>query len=452
MSIKNDIVSNGNIYFISLGCSKNQVDSEVMLAVLLLGKFNLVDTPETADYCIVNTCGFIRDAIDESSNLIKKLSRIKKQKNSKIKKIIVVGCLVERFGFEKIKQKFNDVDCFVDVNSPEKLAAALTNDVDIVKSESLYLMDENTPRIIINYPHIAYLKISEGCSNSCSFCTIPSIRGRFRSRPVKSILNELINLQKLGIKEVILISQDTTFYGKDLKPESDLLGLLTKIEKLKLSIPWIRLLYLNPDRFDDELITFIKESKSILPYFDIPIQHVSDKILKSMRRSSNLEDTKRIFNQIKELIPDSTIRTTFIVGFPGESEADFQELVDFVERTEIDRVGIFKYSDEEGTIAFNLKNKVPAPLIAVRYNYLIGICEQKLRSKNSSLIGKTLEVMVDDKFDERYLARTRSDAPDIDLKVYFTSNKIFDPGELVEVIVTDADGVSIYVKEVGVRK
>ncbi len=452
MTIKKDIVSNENIYFITLGCSKNQVDSEVMLAMLLLEKFNLVDTPETADYCIVNTCGFIQDAIDESNDVIKKLNRIKNQKESRIKKIIVVGCLVERFGFDKIKDEFNDVDCFVDVNSPEKIIDALTDDVGIVKSERLYLMDENTPRIIINYPHIAYLKISEGCSNSCSFCTIPSIRGRYRSRPVQSILNELINLEKLGIKEVILISQDTTFYGKDLKPAAGLAELLGEIEKLKLSIPWIRLLYLNPDRFDDELITLIKKSKSILPYFDIPVQHASNKILKSMRRSSNLEDITRLFNKIKELIPDSTIRTTFIIGFPGESDADFQELVDFVKSTEIDRVGIFKYSDEQGTIAFNLKNKVPDSIIAERYNYLAEICEEKLYSKNSFLIGKTLEVMVDDKFNERYITRTRSDAPDIDLKVYFSSNKIFDPGELVKVLVTDADGVSISVKEVGVRK
>ncbi|HDS09271.1 MAG TPA: 30S ribosomal protein S12 methylthiotransferase RimO [Firmicutes bacterium] len=447
MNINNIPAFKGNILFISLGCPKNQVDSEIMIAHLLISGYGITNETADADFAVVNTCGFIKDAIDESITETKKLLEYKRSHEYKLRRVVMVGCLVQRFGFEEIKLMIPGVDCFVDVNSPEKIIAAVESDDEFISSRKLYLMNEDKPRLLINYGHLAYLKISEGCSNTCRFCTIPSIRGRYRSRSPESILNEFKNLCKNGAREVILISQDSAFYGKDLAQKTDLSTLLKMVDKANRFGAWVRVLYLHPDRIEKELIDTILGSETILPYFDIPVQHISDRILKSMGRNKGRDDILKIFKMIVESGEKAVIRNTFIVGFPGESEDDFNELHEFLSRSDTGRIGLFKYSDEPGTPAFQIPEKNSVEEIEERFQFLAKAAEDRILKFNKSLIGEILPVIIDLKDKSGFVCRTEFDAPEIDVTGHFKSDKEYEPGEILNLKVEGAEAFNYKFKD-----
>ncbi len=442
MNTKDKNEEKGNVLFISLGCPKNQVDSEIMIAHLIMNGYGISNDPEDADFAIVNTCGFIQEAIDESLAEMKNLVEFRENfPESGLKKIIMVGCLVERLGIKNLDKILPGIDCFVDVNSPEKIVQALESGKREFHSKDLYLMTAETPRIIMNYPHIAYLKISEGCSNQCTFCTIPAIRGKYRSRTSESILKEFGNLQKLGVSEVILISQDSSYYGKDLTSGIDLSSLLKKIDRENKTGIWVRVMYLHPDRIDNELIDTVLKADTILPYFDLPLQHTSDKILRLMGRKRKMDELQKFMEKISTSNKKTVIRNTFIVGFPGETEKEFNELLEFVTASNAGRIGLFRYSDELGTPAYMLEGKNSTEEIDDRFNQLAESAEKKMLRFNSSLINKTLPVIIDGIEKDEYFCRTQFDAPEIDIPGYLETKKKLEEGNIINAKLTSADSM-----------
>jgi ribosomal protein S12 methylthiotransferase len=406
---------------VSLGCPKNLVDSEVMMGMLARHGYDLTTDAANAEVMVVNTCGFIDSARQESVNTILEMAQFKKQ--GRLERLIVAGCLVERFR-EELQKEIPEIDACVGVNQLDQILAAAQPDgarVLPVYSEGaavpeLYLYDETTPRLRATAPHTAYVKIAEGCDHTCSFCIIPRLRGVFRSRSPESILRETEMLAAQGVKEIVLISQDTTTYGSDLGLRDGLAGLLESLACVH-GIEWIRFLYCYPTAITDRLLGVVADSERICSYFDIPLQHASKRMLTRMRRGGNRDAYQRMLERIRRRVPGAALRTTFIVGFPGEREQDFEELLGFVREVAFDRVGVFTYSDEENSTAFELDEKIDPKTARQRERRLMK--EQALisRRKNRKLIGQEARVLLEGKSRESDLlleGRMESQAPEID--------------------------------------
>ncbi|MFA5351312.1 MAG: MiaB/RimO family radical SAM methylthiotransferase [Candidatus Omnitrophota bacterium] len=397
---------------LSLGCPRNLVDSEDLLGRLNLKGYPVVDINE-ADIALVNTCAFIDEAKKESVEAILDLVALKKE--GKLKKIIVCGCLPARYK-DSLRRELPEVDAFIGKLS---LSQALK-------------------RFPITPGHYAYLKICEGCVNNCSFCIIPKIKGRFVSLGIDAILEEVkrFNSQE-GLSELNIIGQDITGYGLDLKGQEDLAGLLLRITRLAKDIPWIRLLYLNPGRLSDRLLKVVRDEPKICKYIDLPIQHINSRILKLMNRKISGQGIKRVIEKVRKTIPGVALRTSVIVGFPGETKKEFRELLDFIKDTRFERLGAFTYSREEGTKAYNFKGQLSAGVKSERLAAVMSSQQEVSRQVNSKFLGKSLTVLVDEEEDGSYLGRTQYDAPEVDGLVYIKSKKKLHPGDFVMAKISD---------------
>lgn len=421
---------------ISLGCSKNLVDSENFIGILVNKKgFEVTSELNEADMIIVNTCGFIGDAKKESIETILEVSELKETGN--LKKIIVTGCLAQRYA-EEILKELPEVDAVIgtgEIDKIEKVVDEILNGKNPVETSSMdFLANANTDRILTTASHTAYLKISEGCDRRCTYCIIPQLRGRLRSRTIEDILVEANNLVKSGVRELNLLAQETTEYGIDLYKEKSLAKLMKELVKIE-DLKWLRTYYMYPDSVTDELIQVMKTEDKICKYFDIPIQHVSDSILQNMGRAKTGAHLKDILYRIRKEIPNATFRTSVIVGFPGETQENFEELRDFLEEFQFDYVGVFKYSREEDTKAYDMDNQVPEEIKEERWVELTNLQSKIAENKNRAMLGQTVEVMIDGVSTEsEYLleGRTKGQALEIDGKV-LTNDGTAKPGEIVKV-------------------
>ncbi|HRZ66819.1 MAG TPA: 30S ribosomal protein S12 methylthiotransferase RimO [Candidatus Omnitrophota bacterium] len=428
------------IALISLGCARNLVDSEVILGTLKKSGYKITDSPSGADIAIVNTCSFIEDAKKESIEAILDLIELKGRK--KLKGIIVAGCLPQRYGKE-LSAELEEVDGFIGVDAANRLPSlikslALGRKSDIILREPRYLYNDRSPRLSLTPKHYAYVKISEGCSHRCSFCIIPAIRGPHRSRTAGSVLKESRCLIAKGVREINIIGQDTSIYGKDIYGRYSLAPLLRKLSRLE-GANWIRLLYGHPDHITNELISAISEEAHICKYLDIPIQHISGKILKAMGRPATGAHIRDLISRIRKRIPGVALRTSLIVGFPGEGEREFGELKDFVKEARFERLGAFKYSAEEGTAAARMEGQVPEKAKASRWNEIMSIQQRISEKINRSIIGRELDVLIDepDPSDKGvFLGRSYMDAPEIDGNVFVRGTGI-KAGDMVKVRVID---------------
>ena len=430
--------------FVSLGCSKNLIDTEVAIGKFKNHKFEIVNNPIEAELIVINTCGFIESAKEEAINTILEMAEYKK-KNCKY--LIVMGCLVQRYK-EELEKALPEVDLFIKIEDYDKLWDMIknliekekrkkgnksykkeenTNSSSKIKQIPMFMKEEYLQRTVSTGNNYAYLKVGEGCSNMCTYCAIPYIRGMFISRPMEDIISEAKILAKQGIKELIVIAQDTTKYGVDIYGKSMIANLLEKIARIE-GIHWIRLLYTYPEGITEELIKVVKNNSKISKYFDIPIQHISNKILKKMNRKTSKENIKKIILNIRKEIPDVTLRTSLIVGFPGETKKDFEELYDFVEDTKFDKLGVFEYSREEGTPASQMPNQIHYKTKRYRRKKIMELQRQISYEKMKEKIGQEKEVLVEGiSLDKKYLiGRTKSDVPDIDGVVYIKKNKEYE--------------------------
>ncbi|ABB14537.1 30S ribosomal protein S12 methylthiotransferase RimO [Carboxydothermus hydrogenoformans] len=425
-------------YFIlSLGCTKNQADSEVIMGILESKGYVRSLNPEESDLLIVNTCGFIAAAIEESIEEILNLVHLKKPGQ----KILVAGCLVQREGKELAKH-LPEVDLFFtprEINNLDKLLADLGENNKLVLSEPGFLNLEKKPRAKSNEVY-RYIKIADGCDNRCTYCTIPAIRGKYTSRPLDDILEEIKDTLKQGIKEIILVAQDTTAYGIDLYGEFKLVELLRKIGSIKGNF-WVRLMYLYPDKITPELINEIKENPKVIKYVDVPLQHIHPEILKKMGRKGSSEEIISTLERLRKEIPDITIRTTFIVGFPGETEEQFNYLLDFVKKFKFNRLGAFPYYREKGTPAAKMKGQIPKKVKEQRYEKLMEVQQEISLNLNKALVGKKIPVIVEKKIrgENLYLGRTYMDAPEIDGIIEIKAEKRLKKGQIINVLITDYD-------------
>ena len=430
------------IGMISLGCPKNQVDAEIMLSKLYNDGFEIVNDPMEADVVIVNTCGFIEDAKRESIENI--LDMISYKDECENLKVLVTGCLAERYQSEIFKE-IPETDAVIGIGANEDICEICNR---IIDGEKVGEFPPKTDlkiegdRILTTPPYSAYIKIAEGCSNHCTYCAIPSIRGEFRSRPSESIIAEAQKLASEGVKELIVVAQDTTRYGEDLYGKNALVPLLKALSNVD-GIEWIRLLYLYPERIDDALIDEIANNDKIVKYMDIPLQHCSKKVLKRMNRHGDRESLTALLNKIREKVEGITIRTTFIAGFPGETEEDFNELCEFAQEMRFERMGCFAYSEEEGTPASKLDGMMDFEIRQQRAD-IINECQNVILDEiNDSLIGKTLKTIVEgyDSYSDSYFGRTYMDAPEIDTQIMFTcEHELFD-GDIVGVeVINVVDG------------
>lgn len=424
-----------NVGFISLGCSKNLIDTEATIGMFKKHNFKVVNNEEKADILVINTCGFIEAAKEEAINTILEMAEYK---NRNCKYLIVMGCLVQRY-YDELVKALPEVDLFVKIEDYdtlwEQIEDLIKRDIVIKKKKSskkiteipkmpMLTQEQFLERTITTGQDYAYLKIGEGCSNKCTYCAIPYIRGPFVSRKKEDIIEEAEMLAKKGIKELIIIAQDTTKYGIDIYGESKLAELLQELCKIK-ELKWIRFLYSYPEGITDELIETVARNEKIAKYFDIPIQHSSDTILKKMNRKTNKKQIKEIISKIRNKIPDAIIRTSLIVGFPSETETDFKDLLEFVKETKFDRLGTFMYSKEDGTPAAKLPEQIHGNTKKARYNKIMKEQQKIAAEKMKEKIGKECEVLVENiSFDGKYLiGRTMQDAPDIDGLVYIKSEE-----------------------------
>ena len=426
---------------ISLGCPKNQVDAEHMLALIDAAGCEIVDYVDGCDVVIVNTCGFIDDAKKEAIENI--LDMVELKKEGIISKIVVTGCLAQRYK-DEIVTEIPEVDAVVGIGANGDIVKTIEEVMSGVDTIEKYPPRCDLPlegqRILTTPQYWAYLKIGEGCSNRCTYCTIPSIRGNMRSRSMENVIEEAIQLAESGVKELILIAQDTTSYGLDLYGELKLPELLNELCKID-SIEWIRLLYCYPDRITDELIETMKKQDKIVNYIDLPLQHADDKILKAMNRRGDQAMIRNVIEKLRTEIPDVVIRTTFIVGFPGEGEDEFENLAVFVNEIEFDRLGVFTFSAQEGTPAYDMEDQVEEDVKTRRGEIIMQDQYSIMEEKNSEKIGKTYKVIVEDYdgYSDSYTGRTYMDAPEIDGIVRFTSDRDLDIGDFVEVEIFDVE-------------
>ncbi|MDU2502711.1 MAG: 30S ribosomal protein S12 methylthiotransferase RimO [Peptoniphilus sp.] len=426
-----------NVHIVTLGCSKNDVDSSMMYSLLDKNKYQMVNEPSQADILIVNTCGFIDAAKEESIDTI--LESVEYKNEGRCKKVLLSGCLAQRYPEELIKE-IPEIDGIIGTGNidyiNELLDRSLAGDL-FIKTDNLnsaYI--EGIRKEEVNTTE--YVKISEGCNNNCSYCIIPSLRGKNRSRKIEDIYSEVEYLVSKGAREIILIAQNTTDYGIDLYAKYSLSNLINKISKIE-DLKWIRVLYLYPDHFTDDLIEEFKNNDKLVNYVDMPLQHISDDVLKKMNRKTSKEHIIKTLKNLRKSVPDIVIRTTFIVGFPGESDDDFNQLVDFIKDIKFDKLGVFEYSKEEGTRAASLDEQIFDSIKEERKNEIMAIQSEISAEILSKKIGKKLEVLIEEEVDEEnYIGRTYMDSPEIDGVTYVHSDKNLEIGSFVQVNVVDS--------------
>lgn len=440
----------GTYAFVSLGCPKNLVDSERMLGLLQLDGYQLVANPDGADFVVVNTCGFIERARQESFSAIDEMLELKKQ--GRTRGVIVSGCLAERQK-EELLQERPDIDSLVGVFGREeitRLADRLVGDLDeqrhVFRPAPVRALSDQD-RLRITPRHFAYLKISEGCDRLCTFCAIPGMRGKHATKPMESVIAEAQQLAASGVRELIIVAQDTTYYGKDLYGEPRLTELLQELDKIE-GFDWIRLMYFYPMYIDQRLLDTIAGAKRILPYVDMPLQHASDAMLRRMSRRVNRADTESLLRQMRSTIPNLVIRTTMITGFPGETEDDFQQLVEFVQTQRFERMGVFTYSIEPGTPAARLPDQLPEEVKEARRETLMQAQQEIAFEWNASQVGRKIDVLIDQPHPEAehvWIGRSTADAPDVDGLVFITDTheQSDRAGELVEVEVVASEGYDL---------
>ncbi len=428
-----------NVGFISLGCSKNLVDTEMTIGLFKKNNYKIVNNPEEADIIVINTCGFIESAKTEAIDTILEMAEYK---NNRCKYLIVMGCLVQRYKKE-LEKAIPEVDLFIKYQEYDNIWEQIENTIKDKKRNECQL--EFLDRVITTGKNYAYLRIAEGCSNRCTYCAIPYIRGGFESRKMEDILIEANELAKKGYKELIIIAQDTSKYGIDIYGEPKLAELLEKVSEIE-GIQWIKFLYTYPEAITDDLIRVVKENDKICKYFDIPIQHISDSVLKRMNRKSNGTSIRNVIAKIRKEIPNVIIRTTVMVGFPGETNENFEELYEFVEKTKFERLGAFAYSKEDGTPAERLDNQIHPMTKKSRYNKIMKLQQQISSEVMKQQIGQTIEVLIENiSFDGRYyIGRSRNEIPDIDGIIYIEKEETGEClNEFVEVEIIDSKGYDL---------
>jgi ribosomal protein S12 methylthiotransferase len=409
---------------VSLGCAKNRIDSEVMLGILRQQGFDLTADPLEADVIIVNSCTFIESATSESIDAVLEMAQYKER--GRCKALILAGCMGSRYK-EQLLAELPEVDAIIGTGDVGNVAAiaqrVLSGERFATTAEPLFLYDEQMPRLLTTSPHSAYVKIAEGCNHRCAFCVIPSIRGSYRSRPLNSIVAETRRLVRNGAKEIILIAQDTTWYGRDIYGESRLADLLRRVAAVE-GLHWLRLLYAYPTHLSDDVLQVVAEQPNICKYVELPLQHVSDTVLRAMYRQGDGAYINRLIDRIRQIIPDVTLRTSFIVGYPGETEADFAALCDFVTEKRFDHVGVFTYSAEEGTPAAQMPHQIPQAVKEERRQRLLAIQQRISRAKNEGCVGQVTDVLVDRVTDSVCIGRTRRQAPEIDGITYVKGRRL----------------------------
>lgn len=450
------------IGFVSLGCSKNLVDTEKTIGIFKANDYEIVNTPEEAEVIVINTCGFIESAKEEAINTILEMAEYKKQK---CKYLIAMGCLVERYK-EELEKAIPEVDLYIKYSEYNMLWAKIqallkdsktekdiedkNNNINEKTSENKYNnFDAIEERVVSTGANFAYLKIADGCSNRCTYCAIPYIRGPQISRKMEDILKEAKKLASSGYKELIVIAQDTTKYGIDIYGEPKLAELLDKISKID-GIKWIRFLYAYPETITPDLIKLVKENDKICKYFDIPIQHISDTVLKRMNRQSNGKTIRNLIQTLRKEIPNVVIRTTVMVGFPGETKEDFEELYNFLKEARFDKLGCFAYSKEEGTPAARIKEQIHPMTKKSRYNKIMSLQQEISKENLQKQIGKEVEILIEGKsFDGRtYVGRTYMDVPDIDGIAYLNTDKNLQEGDFVKAKIIDVSNYDLICKEI----
>lgn len=431
-----------SVGMISLGCPKNQVDGEALLAKLSQAGYNIVNTIEASDVMIVNTCGFIEDAKTEAIETILEVAQYKEA--GLISAIVVTGCLAERYQDEILKE-MPEVDAVIGIGANADIVKVCDKALCGIKTSSYpnkCYLPLDSERVLSTPSHWAYLKISDGCDNKCSYCAIPGIRGRFRSRDMDSVVDEARLLASKGVKELILVAQDTTKYGQDLYGEYSLDKLLKRLVKID-GIEWIRLFYCYPQRITDSLIETIAAEEKICNYIDIPLQHADKNVLKNMNRVGDAEEYKALIEKMRKAIPDLALRTTFMVGFPGETEEQFANLSDFVKEVKFDKMGCFAFSPEEDTPAYDMDNQIDDDVKKRRQEILMNTQFYITEASNKNRVGNVYKVIVDNIDDGKYVGRSYMDSPEIDSGIIFTSDKKINIGEFVFVKITDYDGYDL---------
>ncbi len=433
MKIRKDRVK-----IITLGCSKNLVDSEHIMAHLKTGNVEIVEDKKKADTVIINTCGFISSAKEESVNTI--LSAVENKEKGRIKNVFVAGCLSERY-MKDLEKEIPEVDRYFGATNEKKTVIGILNTLGVDYRKNLI-----GERVVTESKHYAYLKISEGCDNPCSFCAIPIMRGGHVSVPLKNIITEAEKLAEKGAKELVIIGQDTTYWGLDRNGKREVAKVLNKLSEVD-GIKWIRLMYAYPSRFPDDLIETIRDNEKICKYIDIPVQHVSDKVLKTMRRGITKHRQAELLERLRKEIPGIAIRTTLLVGHPGEGDEEFDELLHFVKEFRFDRLGVFTYSEEEGTSAASLKDSVPHKEKNLRQKKILDAQRKISEENNRAMLGKNIEVLIERKENDYYIGRTYRDAPEIDQEVYVTGRGL-KAGEFYEVRVNDFEEFDLFGEKV----
>jgi ribosomal protein S12 methylthiotransferase len=432
--------SGKKVHFVSLGCPKNRVDSEVMLGVARRAGYDHTADAEDAEVIVINTCGFIGEAKKESIDAIFEMARLKEEGHCK--KLVVAGCLSQRHP-EELSREIPEVDHFLGSSDMLKLESVLQGKAErmLVGNPAEWVVRASDPRTISTPGGSAYVKIAEGCNRSCSFCVIPDLRGKQRSRPVADVVAEVEGLVAAGVKEINLVSQDTIAYGRDLSGEDKaaLAGLVQRVADVP-GVHWTRIFYLYPETMNDALIELLAHHPRVVPYIDMPLQHAADGMLRRMRRGHGGARLRRLVTRLKENVPDLTFRTAFIVGHPGETDDEFKELTDFVSWAEFDRVGVFRYSDEETSASAAMEGKVPTRVAQSRYRKLMNLQQRIAHKKNAALIGRELEVLVEGTSDEHeyvLMGRHQGQAPDIDGQVYLSGGEAR-AGQIRRVRITQA--------------
>jgi len=430
MKVKKDKVK-----IITLGCSKNLVDSEHIMAQLNASDIELTDDEKKAGTIIINTCGFIESAKQESIDTI--LAAVENKKKGRIKNLYVAGCLSDRYK-KDLEKDIPEVDMYFGATSRPKTIIGILNELGVDYKRNLI-----GERLLTTPAHYAYLKISEGCDNPCSFCAIPIMRGRHVSKPMDEILTEAGLLAKKGVKELVVIGQDTTFWGMDIDRKRRIANVLEKLSAID-GIEWIRLMYAYPSRFPYDLISAIRDNEKICNYIDIPIQHISDNILKSMRRGITKKNLIEVLEKLRNDVPGIAIRTTVLTGYPGETDKDFSELLDFVKEFRFDRLGVFTYSEEDGTHSANIADDISVKEKTARQKAILDAQREISEENNRNSLGKVVKVLIDRKESNYYIGRTYKDAPEIDQEVYIDSNAELKKGEFYNVMIFDYEQFDLF--------
>lgn len=419
------------VHIITLGCSKNTVDSETLAGHLTANNMELAESVEDADTLVINTCGFIDTAKEESVNTILEAAQLRK--DGSLRQLVVAGCLSERYG-DDLRKEIPEVDHFFGTEAYEQIIKAISPDL------KYSLLGD---RILSTPQHFAYLKISEGCDNPCSFCAIPIMRGTHRSTPIETLVKNAQNLVSQGVKEIVLVAQDLTYYGLDIYDKRRLADLLTALSD-ESGAEWIRCMYAYPAKFPLDILPVIRDRKNICNYLDMPLQHASTNVLKNMRRGITRRATEELLDQIRQQVPDITLRSTFIIGYPSETESDVDELMEFLQQQQLDRVGVFKYSQEDDTYAYILGDPIPDDVKDARVQRVMELQGEISLAKNLAKIGSTQRVLIEEDLTGEFRGRTESDAPEVDNDVYVRSDRPLALGSFVDVTIDDAAEFDIF--------